>query len=282
MFRIYIIAAGLIFLAAFGCNNVEDMPDRNELEAEKVKVENVIVTFFRAINEKDWQLAMPSSYTCLAVRSGGEWTLIDTGIDPIDPNLGKLLPRLSEAGIKPEDISTVIITHAHPDHIGGNTDDEGNVNFPNAQFIMWKDDWNFWTDETQLAKLPDVFGDFTRKNLPPIKDQLELLEKETEVHTGIHAIPAQVHTPGHMVVGLSSGGEELLVIGDAVLHQINISKPDWYAVYDIDPDRAVRTRKRLLERSEVEGAPLQCFHYYPFPGLGKVEKYNDEWRWEPI
>ncbi len=226
--------------------------------------------------------SVPSPYTCLAVRSGNEWILIDTGIGPISPDLGKLLPRLHEAEIDPADISTVIITHGHPDHIGGNTDEDGNVNFPNARFVMWKNEWDFWTSETELAKLPDLFSDIARKNLPPIKDRVELLERESEIHPGIHVISAAGHTPGHIVVHISSGDEILHILGDAVLHPINFEKPGWYSEFDMDPGHAVRTRRRLLERAVSEEATLQCFHFDPFPGIGNAVEYRDAWRWNAM
>lgn len=224
---------------------------------------------------------VPSSYSCVAVRSGGEWALVDTGIGPIAPELGRLLPRLREAGIPPEEIGTVILTHAHPDHIGGIADREGEVNFPAARFVMWRDEWDFWTSEDQLARLPELMVGFARRNLPPIRDRVELLERETEVRPGIHAIPAAGHTPGHMILGLSSEGEQLLVAGDAILHPIHLAEPAWHAAFDMDPQAARRTRRRLLERAVAEGLSLQCFHFHPFPGIGRVEADDGAWRWRP-
>lgn len=224
---------------------------------------------------------IPSSYNCLAIRSGGEWALVDTGIGPIDPELGMLLPRLREAGIAPEEVTTVILTHAHPDHIGGITDEAGNINFPRARFVMWKAEWDFWTSEDQLTELPEMMAGFARKNLPPVRERMDLLERETEVLPGIHAIPAAGHTPGHMVLGLDSDGEHMLVTGDAILHPINLSEPGWHAAVDMDPEAALRTRRTLLERATAERVRLQAFHFHPFPGIGAVERAGDGWRWRP-
>jgi len=220
-----------------------------------------------------------SSYNCMAIRTGEEWTLVDTGIGPIGPELGMLLPRLREAGITPEAITTLILTHGHPDHIGGITGQGGAINFPRARFVMWQAEWDFWTSEARLAALPELMAGFARKNLPPIRDRMDLLDRETEVRSGIHALPAAGHTPGHMILGLSSEGEHMLVAGDAILHPIHVVEPGWYAVFDMDPDAALATRRRLLERAAAEGAPLQCFHFHPSPGTGTVESMENGWRW---
>ena len=81
--------------------------------------------------------------------------LVDTGADGLDPNTGRLLQNLEAEGIAPEDIDMVILTHCHPDHIGGNTLDDGKLAFPNDRFAMWKDEWDFWTSEEAEVKLDE-------------------------------------------------------------------------------------------------------------------------------
>jgi hypothetical protein len=155
----------------------------------------------------DGRETVTSSYNCLAIRAGDEWAVVDTGIGPVDPSLGQLLPRLREADIPPEEIGTVVLTHGHPDHIGGLTDAEGNLNFPNARYILWRDEWEFWTSDERLAELPEVMASFARKNLPPIAERVELLEREAEILPGVQAFPTPGHTPGHMSLSLASQGE---------------------------------------------------------------------------
>ncbi len=226
-----------------------------------------------------------SPYICLAVDTGEHRVLVDTGANGLDPNTGKLLQNLKAAGIAPQDIDTVIITHGHPDHIGGNTDSEGRPAFPNAKYVMWQDEWDFWTSEQAETKLDEhvreVLLKFARKNLPPIRGQLELVDHETEIVSGIRALAAPGHTPGHMALAISSGGEQLLCVSDAVLHPIHLEQPEWYSAVDFAPEQVVATRRGLLKRAAAEKALVLAFHF-PFPGLGHVSQSGDTWQWEPI
>jgi glyoxylase-like metal-dependent hydrolase (beta-lactamase superfamily II) len=226
-----------------------------------------------------------SPYICLAVNTGQHQVLVDTGADGLGPNTGKLVQNLKVVGIAPEDIDTVIITHGHPDHIGGNTDSEGRPTFRNARYVMWHDEWHFWTSEQAETKLDEhvkeVLLKFARKNLPPIQGQLELVDHETEIVSGIRALAAPGHTPGHMALAISSGGEQLLCVSDAVLHPIHLEQPEWYSAVDFAPEQMVATRRGLLKRAAADKALVLAFHF-PFPGLGHVSQSGDTWQWQPI
>ena len=222
-----------------------------------------------------------SPYTFLYIDTGEHQVLVDMGAGNSVPNAGKLVQSMNKAGIEPEQIDTVIITHAHPDHIGGTLNGEGKLVYPNASYYLSKDEWDFWFSEDSEVQVPKWFVRLARESLESLQDRINLLDGETEIVPGIHAIPAPGHTPGHMVVSVSSGDEQLLYIGDTATHILHLEHPDWRPSYDILPQEAVTSNRQIFDLAAAEKALVVGTHFFPFPSLGTVVKKGEAWQWQP-
>jgi glyoxylase-like metal-dependent hydrolase (beta-lactamase superfamily II) len=231
------------------------------------------------IQPEQW-VAFVSPFTCVMVNTDRHKVLVDTGADGLTPNTGRLLRNLHAVGIEAGEIDTVILTHGHDDHIGGNTDAKGKPAFPKARYVMWKEEWTFWTSEAEKLYDKIEFA-FTLKNLLAVQHQMDLLDHEGEIVPGIHAVATPGHTSGHMAVAISSGVEQLLCISDAFLHPIHIEHPEWHAAHEISPVQLMKTRRFLLNKAATEKALMLAFHF-PFPGLGYVVRKGRTWQWQPI
>ena len=228
-----------------------------------------------------------SCYPSLVINTGDHRVLVDTGAGNLAPTTGKLMENLRSADVSHQDIDTVVLTHGHPDHIGGTVDDSGRPAFPNARYVMWKEEWEFWTSNPDISSLriPEhlrqVLLEYPQRCLPPIENQLSLIEEETEIVSGISAIAAPGHTPGHMALSISSGGEQLLHLVDTVVHPIHLEQPDWLVATDLLHEQTVATRHRLLGLAAAGGTLVFVFHF-PSPALGHVLRTGSGWVWEAL
>jgi glyoxylase-like metal-dependent hydrolase (beta-lactamase superfamily II) len=223
-------------------------------------------------------------YTCLFINTGRERLLVDTGSGP---SKGRLLPLLRAEGIEPLEIGTVVLSHGHPDHIGGVLNQIGQPAFPNARYVMFQKDWDFWMSKPSLAELPvdDSFKQgmlaSAQNNLPGVQRQLDLIDPDTEIVPGVTAIDAFGHSPGQMALEISSAEERLLFVADAVVHPLHLEYPEAIGMTDHCPSQVVETRIRLLEMA-VKKKSLVSTSHFAFPGLGRVVSAGESWQWQPI
>lgn len=217
----------------------------------------------------------PSAIMTFAIRLDGKMYLLDTGLGNSTGRVGNLMAGLALAGIAPEDIGTVLITHMHGDHVGGLIWDGGQA-FPNAQVLIGKAEFDFWLDEKMLAENPGRKGNFdlARRVADLYGDRIRTYGFGEVVVPGITSMAAVGHTPGHSALLLESDSEKLLCIGD-LLHAaaLQFPRPDINASYDMDPDQAAASRVAILEYAATNGIPIAGMHL-PFAGVGQVEKVD--------
>ena len=303
--RAFLTAAGATALAALSPSPGEAAPT------------NYMVTHgaFEITVLSDGHLVVPAPYLATnadrkeldealaAADQLGEWvqpptnvTLIRTGVDVIlinvgagphfMPTAGKLLDNMETVGIKPQSVTKVVYTHAHPDHIWGTLDDFDEApNFPNASYVIAAAEWNFWMAEDAAAKVPDdrkYFAPGAKRNLSRITDKIRTVQPGEDVVAGLRAIDTSGHTAGHISIEVTSGGQALLVVGDALTHPvISFQHPDWKPAADHhDADQAAATRKRLLDRLATDRTPIIGYHL-PFPGIGRVERKGTTYTFVP-
>lgn len=195
---------------------------------------------------------------------------------------GLLHRNLQDAGIDPSTIETAIITHAHPDHVGGTLDGRGSLIYANARYIVPRVEWEFWFSEKASERAPAPFVATARRNLEAMRGNLTLVDDGDEIVPGIRVIRTPGHTPGHIALEVTSGEETLLHISDVVLHPLHLVHLDWLPVFDMLPAEAETSKRRTFDRAAEHGVLVFGHHFPPFPNLGHVRKEGDGWRWEPL
>jgi glyoxylase-like metal-dependent hydrolase (beta-lactamase superfamily II) len=223
----------------------------------------------------------------VVVNTGSKLVLVDTGFPPgAVPTAGQCQANLAAAGIDAKAIDIVVLSHLHPDHINGVKTADGALAFPNAEIKAPAPDWAFWMSDDNMNKAAtDMMKGYfanTRKVLSDIADKVTRYEWGKEVAPGITAIDASGHTPGHTAFAVASGSGRVLVQSDVTnIPELFLRNPDWHVAFDIDPDKAVTTRRKFYDMAAAEKALIAGFHF-AFPSLGYVEKDGAGYRLVPV
>ena len=228
-------------------------------------------------------------FTPTLVNTGKELVLFDSGNGTLSAEYeqlkgrlppGNLVARLAQAGYKPEDVDVIIITHGHPDHIGGLTKG-GQPVFPRARYVFGAVDFDFWKKGENVREARKFNRELYVKICLPVADRATFIKPGDEVVPGIRAVEAYGHSPGLLAFHIESEGKRLLNWADTCNHYVvAIQRPDLHLDVDDEKDKAVATRKRILDMVASERLMVAGFHM-PFPGLGWIEKTGGGYRWVP-
>ncbi|MFN3723187.1 MAG: MBL fold metallo-hydrolase [Paracoccaceae bacterium] len=229
------------------------------------------------------QLTPPCNLTLM--RGGTHTVLFDVGAGPdFQPSAGKLAEAFDAIGITADDITHVVFTHGHPDHLWGLLDDFDEPTFTNAEYLIGQAEFDYWTDPNTVSTIGEARTSFAvgaERRLMAVADRLRFITDGQEILPGIAARATPGHSPGHMSYVLGSGSDAAMVLGDALgNHHVAFERPAWPSGSDQDKDTAAITRVALLDQITADNMRLIGFHL-PGGGVGHAEKSGDSYRFIP-
>lgn len=256
------------------------------MDAERSEFEDLMQESFLDID------AGPFTSNVLMVDTGERRVLFDAGIaEAFGPVMGRVATNLARAGVSPDSIDVVVISHAHLDHIHGLTDPSGAPVFPNADVLIADAELAFWTSPDLAGVLsglpvpPDMQAGMiasVQNRLLPLGNRISTFALGEELLPGIRSVPAVGHTPGHSGFRIESDGQQMLHLVDCVHQYVSgMRRPDWKVAFDVDADTASQTRRRLLDEAAADRVLTMAYHF-PFPALGHVRPRDDAFEWVPI
>lgn len=210
------------------------------------------------------------------MRHGDRVVLFDVGSGPdFAPNAGILLESLDALGVAPEDVTDVVFTHAHPDHLWGLLDDFDDPIFTEATYMIGKDEWDYWINPNTVDGIGEARASFAvgaKRRLEMIEDNILFFKDGEEILPGVAARATYGHTPGHMAFEARQGSEAVMILGDCIGNShVALEKPEWVSGSDQDQEMAAQTRVRLMDQLATEKARIIGFHLAG-NGLGYVDK----------
>lgn len=223
-----------------------------------------------------------NGFTPALINTGSELILFDTGFGDSgrENGLGQLASNMKAAGYTPDQVSIVVITHMHGDHINGLTEGEGAA-FPNARYVMGQAEFDFWTDPARMGTQAENGAKLVSAKVKPLAEKTTFIADGAELVPGITSIAAFGHTPGHMIFRIESGGKQLILTADTANHYVaSLQRPDWEVVFDIDRAAGAATRRKVFDMIAADQLPFIGYHM-PYPSVGFVEKMDTGYRYVP-
>lgn len=224
-----------------------------------------------------------NTFTPTIVNTGSQLIVFDTGNGSMrrDSGAGFLRERLALAGYAPEDIDVVAFTHVHPDHIGGIMEGDRPA-FANARYAIGQVEYDEWSRGDNIPEQRKENRTLFQKLVPPLAEKMTFLNPGDAVVSGVEAVEAYGHSLGHLAYRVESEGKNLLIWGDVTNHYVfSLQNPDWKVGFDDDKEKAIATRKRVLDMAAAQQL-LIVGHHMPFPAVGFVERTGNGYRWQPV
>lgn len=233
--------------------------------------------------ERDAPLSPPCNVTL--IRHENRVILFDAGSGTgFMDSVGDLPDALGALGVDPGDITHVVFTHGHADHLWGVLDDFDEPFFFNAQHLMGRVEFDYWNNPATLDtiaqdRVPMAAG--AKRRLDVVGEQFALFEDGAEILPGVIARGTFGHSPGHMSFALVDGGKTAMVVGDALLNDNTaFAHPDWPIGADGDTQMAAQVRLGLLDQLATDQMMMIGFHL-PSGGVGHVERHDGAYRFVP-
>jgi glyoxylase-like metal-dependent hydrolase (beta-lactamase superfamily II) len=184
-------------------------------------------------------------------------------------------------GYEPDQVTLVVLTHMHGDHIGGLMEG-GKPTFENARYVAGQVEYDFWKDPARIGSPAENGHKGVLKNVVPLAEKMTFVKEGSDVAPGIVAHEAFGHSPGHLIFRLESEGKGLIITGDTANHYVlSLQEPDWEVRFDADKAAAAASRRRVFDMIAAEKLPFIGYHM-PYPAAGFVEKSGNGYRYVPV
>lgn len=226
--------------------------------------------------------AFVNGFSPALADTGSDLVLFDTGFGEggRENGMGKLAEGIRAAGYTPEQVTVVVITHMHGDHIGGLVE-RGKPAFVNARYVTGQVEYDFWKDTARLGTPAESGHKTVLEKVVPLAEKTTFIGDGAEVVPGISAIAAFGHSPGHLIFRVDSDGQALILTADTANHHVlSLQRPEWEVRFDMDKAAAAATRKKVFDMIATDRLAFIGYHM-PFPAVGFVERKDLGYRFVP-